>query len=114
MPHSKKWEDSVGRRRKFEELKKKMEVCAQYIPRPIYMLTDEDARLLAQRMADGAQRTLDMTRAETGIYAQAILDSILYFNERSQDHAEHMRFLSELITVDENMAIKDDSMIIVR
>lgn len=68
-------------------------------------MTDAEVEMYAMRQAQFASRTMRiaeqrrqrrMTEEEVAQYAQAIRDSILYFNRRDPEHAVAMRYRLEM------------------
>ena len=70
-------------------------VCAEYIPKPIVAMDDEEACRFAEKQARNAASSIPMKRGEVEQYASAVLSSILYFNTRSKEHHDIMRYREE-------------------
>lgn len=68
-------------------------VC--YNPKPVVAMDDKEAAAFSLRQALRAAQTLDMDDKEKRLYANAVLASIRYFNARSSEHGDIMRYRAE-------------------
>lgn len=66
-----------------------------YNPLPIVAMDDEDANIFALRQARRASGTLGMNKEEERLYASAVFGAIRYFNSRSDEHRDIMRYRAE-------------------
>lgn len=114
MSHSKTWGKGVGGAMEIVEIKKKWALCARYEPTPIYQLTDGDALRLASKMSESAMRSMRLTEMERRMFCQSVFDSILYFNSRSQEHLDHMRYLAEREAAEDGREETGDTLTIVQ
>ena len=83
-------------------------MCSGYMRRRIYRMTDKEALVMADTMAETTSEILHiaaperphgyrrMNYNETIAYRNVIFESIKYFNHRAQEHRNHMRYLKEL------------------
>lgn len=69
--------------------------CRTYNPKPFYEMGNSESLSFSQRQAREASRTIRLSKHERERYIAAIYSSILYFNNRSKEHAAHMRYLQE-------------------
>ena len=58
-------------------------------------MSEEEAMEFSRRQAVEAARSIPMSIAEMQAYADAVLSAIHYFNERSKEHEDYVRYVEE-------------------
>ena len=96
--------------RKCRILQEMKKACEGYVRQPIYDMTPQEVKTFVSDMARRDRASLRMDDDETMQYAGALLSSIEYFNRRSAEHAECMRYREECRIAEEESRKRREAM----